>query len=185
MRLSCVAMVLLVIAASLALQVKAEAQYSLKAGIFTSGGIAATDGCHRVVATVGQSAVYLQQVSRSTGSTPTNDAADAAKLAPGGGMLPKETYLAANYPNPFNPETWIPYALAEDSDVAIEIYDMRGRLVRSLRLGHKPAGFYLTKEKAAYWDGRNETGEQVCSGVYFHHMHTSDFSAIGKIVVLR
>ena len=71
-------------------------------------------------------------------------------------VLPDETTLLANYPNPFNPETWIPYQLANPSDVVISIYDARGQVVRRLALGHQPAGYYTHRSRAAYWDGRNE-----------------------------
>ncbi len=82
-------------------------------------------------------------------------------------MPPKHTALLQNFPNPFNPETWIPYELKEAGSVEIRIFGASGELVRGIALGHKPAGFYTTKERAAYWDGRNEAGEPVSSGVYF------------------
>jgi hypothetical protein len=99
--------------------------------------------------------------------------------------LPNSIALYQNYPNSFNPETWIPYQLAEDTDLTITIYSMSGQLVRSLRLGHKPAGFYTTKSKAAYWDGRNEAGEKVSSGVYFYTIQAGDFTATKKMVLAR
>ena len=90
-------------------------------------------------------------------------------------LLPEETTLLPNYPNPFNPETWIPYQLATDTDVEIRIYDTRGSLVRSLALGHQRAGIYTGKGRAAYWDGRNDVGERVASGVYFYQLQAEDF----------
>ncbi|MBW1803816.1 MAG: T9SS type A sorting domain-containing protein, partial [Deltaproteobacteria bacterium] len=96
-----------------------------------------------------------------------------------------KTEVFQNYPNPFNPDTWIPYQLAEDVDVVIRIYDATGRLVRALNLGHKPGGFYTTKEESAYWDGRNEAGEQVASGIYFYSITAGDFSAMRKMVVKK
>lgn len=78
---------------------------------------------------------------------------------------PLDTKLHANYPNPFNPETWIPYQLAEDSDVTIRIYDTSGRIVRTLFTGHQTAGYYLSRGEAVYWDGKNESGEQVAKGI--------------------
>ena len=87
-------------------------------------------------------------------------------------LLPKETALLPNYPNPFNPETWIPYQLAKPADVTLHIYSMNGALVRTLALGHQPAGMYHNKNRAAYWDGRNELGEAVASGVYFYTLST-------------
>ncbi len=97
----------------------------------------------------------------------------------------RETKLLSNYPNPFNPETWIPYQLAEAAGVDVKIYDVSGRLVRTISVGFKPIGYYLTRERAAYWDGRNETGEPVSSGVYFLQLVAGDFSATQRIVVLK
>ena len=86
-------------------------------------------------------------------------------------LIPKETVLLANYPNPFNPETWIPYHLAKGADVTLTIYAIDGQVVRRLVLGHQPAGMYQTRSRAAYWDGRNAVGESVASGVYFYTAH--------------
>lgn len=99
--------------------------------------------------------------------------------------IPKKTRLLANYPNPFNPETWIPFELSVDSRVEIMIYSSSGKLVRSLNLGYKPAGKYIQKSKAAYWDGKNESGEDVGSGVYFCTLVTPDISQTEKIVIVR
>ena len=96
-----------------------------------------------------------------------------------------ETKLLPNYPNPFNPETWIPYQLAEAGDVSVKIYDVGGRLVRTIPVGFKPVGYYLTRERAVYWDGRNEIGESVSSGVYFLQLGIGDFSATRQIVILK
>ena len=101
------------------------------------------------------------------------------------GLIPEETALLANYPNPFNPETWIPYHLANASDVKITIYDTRGGIVRQLALGHQPAGFYNSRSRAAYWDGRNRVGEPVASGVYFYQLETDDLSSLRKMVILK
>ena len=98
---------------------------------------------------------------------------------------PKLTQLLQNFPNPFNPETWIPYQLETSADVTFQIYDMSGDLVRTLDLGFKGQGFYMTRSRAAYWDGRNNLGEQVASGVYFYSLHTSDFSATRKMLILK
>ena len=100
-------------------------------------------------------------------------------------LVPKETALLANYPNPFNPETWIPYQLATDSDVLITIYDGSGTLVRQLNLGHQPVGIYQSRSRAAYWDGTNELGEAVASGIYFYTLTTDDFSATRKMLILK
>ena len=98
-------------------------------------------------------------------------------------LTPNETILLANYPNPFNPETWIPYELAAASDVRITIYDVYGTIVRRLDLGHQPAGYYREKDRAVYWDGRNESGEAVASGLYFYTLTTSGFSATRKMLI--
>ena len=100
-------------------------------------------------------------------------------------IRPDTTALLANYPNPFNPETWIPYQLAHAADVTLTIYDIKGVLVRRLDLGHQMAGYYADRTKAAYWDGRNNLGESVGSGVYFYQLQTDDFSAMRKMVILK
>ena len=100
-------------------------------------------------------------------------------------LAPKETALMPNYPNPFNPETWIPYRLAEDAFVTLTIYDQSGQVVRTLEIGHRIAAFYETRSKAIHWDGRNEFGEQVASGVYFYHLSAGDYSATRKMLVLK
>ena len=99
--------------------------------------------------------------------------------------IPRETQLLANYPNPFNPETWIPYHLANDTDVSLSIYDINGMLVRGLELGHQQAGYYTDKSRAAYWDGRNEWGERVASGVYFYQLRVGDYSQMRKMVIVK
>ena len=98
---------------------------------------------------------------------------------------PKLTQLLQNFPNPFNPETWIPYQLETSADVTLQIYDTSGGIVRTLDLGFKPQGFYMTRSTAAYWDGRNNMGEQVASGVYFYSLNTPDFSATRKMLILK
>ena len=98
---------------------------------------------------------------------------------------PKLTQLLQNFPNPFNPETWIPYQLETSANVTLHIYDTTGGIVRTLHLGFKPQGFYMTRSTAAYWDGRNNMGEQVASGVYFYSLQTPDFSATRKMLILK
>ena len=98
---------------------------------------------------------------------------------------PKFSMLYQNFPNPFNPETWIPYQLSKDSDVTIKIYNVSGRLVCTLELGRREAGVYLEKEKSGYWDGRNNTGESAASGVYFYSITAGDFTATKKMLVLK
>ena len=100
-------------------------------------------------------------------------------------IRPDETRLLANYPNPFNPETWIPYHLANDTDVQISIYDINGTLVRRLDLGHQLAGYYTSRNRAAYWDGRNEFGEQIANGIYFYHLQADNMSLLRKMVILK
>ena len=100
-------------------------------------------------------------------------------------MRPEKTNLLANYPNPFNPETWIPYELAEVSDVKITIYNARGSVVRRLELGSQPAGFYTDRSRAAYWNGRNLVGEKVSSGIYFYQLQTDNVSLLRKMVILK
>ena len=100
-------------------------------------------------------------------------------------MLPKETALLANYPNPFNPETWIPYQLSEPADVRISIHSADGKLIRVLELGQLSAGRYYSKSRAVYWDGRNELGESVASGIYFYTLTTDDFTATGKMLIQK
>ena len=99
--------------------------------------------------------------------------------------IPAETELLRNYPNPFNPETWIPYRLAEDADVSLTIYDTNGATVRSIDIGHQIAAVYDTRAKAIYWDGRNRFGEQVASGLYFYHLSAGDFSGTRRMVILK
>ncbi|MDE0506063.1 MAG: dockerin type I domain-containing protein, partial [Candidatus Poribacteria bacterium] len=100
-------------------------------------------------------------------------------------LTPKETMMLPNYPNPFNPETWIPYRLAHGAEVNTTIYDAKGTLVRRLALGFQSPGFYEDRGKAAYWDGRNERGEAVASGVYFYRLRAGDFAASRRMVIVK
>jgi hypothetical protein len=110
-----------------------------------------------------------------------------------GSILPTHATLLQNYPNPFNPETWLPYQLSQDTPVTIHIYNAKGQLVRSLRLGAKQAGSYITKERAAYWDGRDNLGQKVASGVYFYTMYveypkgdaTGKYTEMRRMVILK
>ena len=99
--------------------------------------------------------------------------------------IPSETELLANYPNPFNPETWIPYRLAEDAFVTLTIYDTAGQIIRTLDIGHRIAAVYESRSKAIHWDGRNNLGEQVASGVYFYHFSAGEYSATRRMVILK
>ena len=100
-------------------------------------------------------------------------------------LLPQETALLANYPNPFNPETWIPYQLATPAEVSLTIYNIQGRVMRDLDLGHQRAGMYHGKSRAAYWDGKNTVGEPVASGVYFYTLTAGEFTATRKMLIRK
>ena len=100
-------------------------------------------------------------------------------------LPPEETALLLNYPNPFNPETWIPYQLAKPAEVTLRIYAVNGALVRTVALGHQRAGMYRTRSRAAYWDGRNAQGERVASGVYFYTLMAGDFTATRKMLIRK
>ena len=100
-------------------------------------------------------------------------------------IAPMHTQLLQNYPNPFNPETWIPYQLASDADVSIIIYNPSGERIRTIPIGDQAAGSYLTKGRAAYWDGRNGRGELVSSGLYFYHLQASDFTDVKRMIILK
>ena len=106
----------------------------------------------------------------------------APSLSP---VVSVENTLLANYPNPFNPETWIPYQLSASADVSVSIYAVDGRLVRRLDLGHQSAGVYRSRSRAAYWDGRNEFGERVASGLYFYTLTAGDFTATRKMLIRK
>ena len=99
--------------------------------------------------------------------------------------LPTQTQLLANYPNPFNPETWIPFQLAQDSTVTAKIYDVTGKQIRMIELGHIPAGSYVEVNRAIYWDGRSENGEQVSSGSYFYQLQVDEYTETKKMVILK
>ena len=99
--------------------------------------------------------------------------------------IPTKTQLLPNYPNPFNPETWIPYHLSHDTDATLSIYDAKGALVRQFDLGHRSAGFYTDKGHAVYWDGDNERGESVASGTYFYQLRAGDYTALRRMVILK
>ena len=100
-------------------------------------------------------------------------------------IIPQETALHANYPNPFNPETWIPYQLAEPAQATITIYNMSGQVVRHFSMGHQSAGMYQSRGRAAYWDGRNQRGESVASGVYFYTLSAGEFTATRKMLIRK
>ncbi len=99
--------------------------------------------------------------------------------------IPKTTALLPNYPNPFNPETWIPYQLAKPTDVTLRIYAADGKLVRLLDLGHQDAGIYHSRSRAAYWGGKNMMGEPVASGLYFYTLTAGEFTATRKMLIRK
>ena len=98
---------------------------------------------------------------------------------------PQQNRLLQNYPNPFNPETWIPYQLSVDSPVSVSIYDTTGKLIRTLPLGFQSAGFYNSQGRAAYWDGRNDAGERVASGLYFYQLRTPTYHQNRRLVIIK
>ena len=100
-------------------------------------------------------------------------------------LTPRETVLLPNYPNPFNPETWIPYQLTESADITVSFHSVDGKLIRVLTLAHQPAGFYLSRGRAAYWDGKNELGEPVASEVYFYTLTAGNFTATRKMFMRK
>ena len=122
---------------------------------------------------------YLEDVDMAG----TKNSSDVIKVVVR--LIPKEFHLLQNFPNPFNPDTWIPYELPKDAHVVIEIYNIKGHLVRQLNLGHKEAGYYVIRSKSAYWDGRNNRGERIASGVYFYRLQAGKFNAIRRMVILK
>lgn len=138
-------------------------------------------GQYNVVATVESKTgkIVTREWIVSVGQNHEQDAA-APSLA-----KPQVTTLLANYPNPFNPETWIPYQLAEPADVSIAIYAADGTLVRTLRFGHQAAGIYQSRSRAAYWDGTNAQGEPMASGVYFYTFKAGEFTATRKMLIRK
>ena len=100
-------------------------------------------------------------------------------------LIPEKTALLANYPNPFNPETWIPYHLAKPADVTLTIYATNGSVVRTIALGHQVAGIYQSRNRAAYWDGRNAVGESVASSIYFYTLTAGDYTATRKMLIIK
>ena len=127
----------------------------------------------------------IESQTRSVKVTPEHLANAVLSVRLDGIGQPQQNLLLQNYPNPFNPETWIPYQLSEDSPVSISIYDTTGKLVRTLSLGFQSAGFYNSREHAAYWDGRNALGERVASGIYFYQLTTPAFQQTRRLVILK
>ena len=107
---------------------------------------------------------------------------DRLKMKP---VIPDMFTLLQNYPNPFNPDTWIPYKLSKDANVVIRVYNANGKIVRALHLGNQVAGMYTDKERAAHWDGKNERGDEVASGLYFYTLQAGKFTATKRMVILK
>ena len=124
-------------------------------------------------------------MDRTTVTINVTDVAGAAPSVETPPVIPEKTVLLTNYPNPFNPETWIPYQLSEPVEVTLTIYNMRGVVVRELKLGHQPAGFYQSRSRAIHWDGRNMFGEKVATGVYFYTLKAGEFSATRKMLIRK
>ena len=135
------------------------------------------DGSNRQDVATGLGTPISLALSVAPGSTPSAPAAAA--------VARNATALHPNYPNPFNPETWIPYQLQKPADVQISIYSQSGVLVRELSLGYQRAGQYMSRSRAAYWDGRNHLGEPVASGLYFYTLTAGDFSATRRMLILK
>jgi len=142
----------------------------LQLGIYA--GIAANTGSMEV-----NYAYFRNTVDTAVQAAPTLNTATV--------IIPIETALLPNYPNPFNPETWLPYHLLAPADVTLTIYNIQGIVVRKLSLGHQSAGIYHSRSRAAYWDGKNAVGEPVASGVYFYTLTAGDFTATRKMVIKK
>ena len=99
--------------------------------------------------------------------------------------IPVKNELLVNYPNPFNPDTWIPFQISTGSEVILTIYNLQGQIIRQIDLGFKPAGFYVRKDRAIYWDGRSQNGERVASGIYVYQLRASDFSESRKLALIK
>ena len=139
------------------------------------------EGIENVVTGLGTPTDFVLGISSNMGAAaPVNVALPTNRPA-----NPDRTHLFVNYPNPFNPETWIPYQLAKSAEVTLYIYAVNGALVRTLDLGHQPAGVYRLRSRAAYWDGRNELGERVASGIYFYQLTTPAFQQTRRLVILK
>ena len=144
-----------------------EAGDKLKIALYDERGTIVSGPFHRTVATTDIRDAFLNLELRV------------------GDVRPEDTILAQNFPNPFNPETWIPYQLSQATEVSIQIYNVSGHLVRTLDLGWQATGSYMTASSAAYWDGRNAVGERVASGIYFYTLQTADFTATRRMVILK
>jgi hypothetical protein len=131
---------------------------------------------------------YLEDISYNGERTRSNyiqvivDATGKLKVV---GLTPSKFALLQNFPNPFNPETWIPYELGRDASVTVRIYNFKGQPIRTIALGQQTAGTYLTKDRAVYWDGRDHIGEKVASGMYFYTLQAGDFRATKRMIIVE
>jgi len=149
---------------------------------------------HKAVVSAGEPLkVYVQDAAGKIVSGPITHRISVEEIKRGyakfnlrlGDVIPEKSALLQNYPNPFNPETWIPYQLANRSSVTISIYNLSGKMVRTLNIGKREAGLYLSKGRAAYWDGKDSLGQSVASGVYFYTIKADDFSATRKMILIK
>ena len=156
------------------------------AGVF--GNVAAAPSLHPetlAILTTADVEGWLTQAQEMALTDPTYLRGIAALEQLLAALAPKETALLPNYPNPFNPETWIPYHLAHDAEVTLTIYDTNGTMIRRLALGYQSAGYHTDRSKAVHWDGRNESGESVASGVYFYQLRAGDYITTRRMVILK
>ena len=141
-----------------------------------------TKTSYTVTVDVSDSRGGLGRITVTINVTDVVGAAPSAQIPP---AAPDRTALLTNFPNPFNPETWIPYQLAEPAEVTLTIYDVRGVVVRELKFGHQAAGFYESRSRAIHWDGRNMLGEKVATGVYFYTLKAGDYTATRKLLIRK
>ena len=157
----------------------------LVAGAFGGAGAPAAQAGAREVLVAADVAGWVAQAQALALTTPAYQRGLVVLEQLLASLKQEATVLLANYPNPFNPETWIPYQLATAAEVTVTIHASDGKLVRTLELGQRPAGIYQTKGRAAYWDGRNALNEPVASGVYFYTLTAGDFKATRKMLIRK
>lgn len=197
MKLVKVNLVLLVLIMTLTIPWRTEAEPELLSCVSVSGGCVMQSSSFRIVGAAGRPVIgvmsglstIVHMGFRHSGSVISNEENGfSVALAPSIASVDGNANPNAgqNYPNPFNPETWIPYQLATDTNVIFTIYNANGRVIRTLNLGHQKAGAHISKDRAAYWDGKDEAGEPVASGIYFYTIQAGElFTATRKMVVLR
>ena len=160
------------------------AQYMGKSTAAAAPSMLAMDGIHGLDPAMIQAWIEHAQLEDDGSIAFQQGIANLQRLL--ASLIPEETLLLPNYPNPFNPDTWIPYQLAKAATVRVQIYDVGGNLVRQLDLGYLSAGIYQSRLRAVYWDGNNAVGEPVASGLYFYTLTvTGDFTATRKMLILK